>query len=206
MIQKILRTLALAAIVAVGIGGTAEAIPIVSVTPSHTDASVGDSVSVDIVVSGLAAGERVGGFSFLLAFDSSILKGTAYTVDPDSKMSPGFELPPVGFGAGGASPLETFYVAAAGADLSGQGTGFRLATVTFSAIAAGLSKLTLINPDGAVVLSDSRGQELPSDLSPGEVCVGGPNACVRGGPEPGLLALLGAGATALAIRRRRTQV
>lgn len=200
MIQKLLRIAALSAIVAVGIGSTAEAAPIVSVSPFHTDAAVGDTVTVDIVVSGLSAGEMVGGFSFLLAFDSSILKGTGYTVDPDSKMSPGFELPPVGFGAGGASPLETFYVAAANADLTGQGTGFRLATVSFLALAPGLSRLTLINPDGAVVLSDSRGQELPSDLRPGEVCVGGASACAV--PEPGLLALLGAGLSAFAARRR----
>lgn len=197
-INKVMRVLALAAILGAGFAVQAEAIPIVSVSPSSTSVAVGDTFSIDILVSGLGAGEEVGGYSLFLAFDSSKIKGTGYTDDPDSKMSPGTAFPPVGFGAGGASPLELFFVADAGTDLSTQGGGFRLARVTFEAIAPGLSRLKLSKIGS--FLSDGAGADLPATAQHGSVCVGDPAGCKV--PEPGLLALLGAGLSAFAMRRR----
>jgi hypothetical protein len=198
-----MRVLALAAILGAGIAVQAEAVPIVSIDPFRTDVGVGGTFSIDIVVSGLAAGEEVGGYSLFLSFDSTILKGTGYTDDPDGKMSPGTAFPPVGFGVGGVSPLELFFVADAGTSLAAQGTGFRLAKVEFEALAAGFSKLELsVATPGGTFLSDGDGFDLPAGSKDGLVCVGAGAGGPCAVPEPGLFALLGAGLSALAVRRR----
>jgi len=205
----------------------AEATPIVSVQPHFQTANVGDTVSVDIDVSGLTT-NAVGGVSFLLSYDNSILKGSSFTLDPDAKM--GFALNPAandfgsGFGAGGSSPFEAFFLADASLNnaalLGLQGTGFRLATVNFSAIGTGLSPLTLtVEPTQGVFLSDANGFTITANPANGCVQVnprivitsvdGGDVAVdpcgVAAVPEPATFGLLATGLAALARRRRKTQ-
>jgi hypothetical protein len=181
---------------------------IISISPASQDASISDTVSVDILVSGLAADESVGGVSLLLSFNDSVLAGASYTVDPDAKMGTaacGFCDVSSGFAGGTGSPLELLFLAdfLTHAELKAlQGDEFRLATVSFTAIGNGLSNLLLTQvPTEGRFLSDADGFELPAQAINGKVCVGGEENC-KSVPEPGLLFLLGAGLSAAAVRRR----
>lgn len=184
---------------------------VISVVPPAQDANVGDTVTADILVA-LGLNEAVGGVSLLLSFDPSVLTGLDFVNDPDGAM--GVALDPFNdfgsaFAAGGGSPLELFFLADVSlptfADLKPlQGAGFRLATVSFTALAPGLSPLSLsVVPVAGRFLSDAAGNELAAQAIPGSVCVGGAAACVVQAPEPGTLSLLGLGAAALIAGRRR---
>jgi hypothetical protein len=215
-IRKIVRFLAVGLLVGAGFVATSEASTI-SVIPGTQTIAPGGTASVDIVLSGLAAGETVGAFSLLLSFNNTILGAPeSFTVDPDLKMGAydvnnDFSL---GFSGGF---FDVFYLSnlvtfptEAGLKVS-EGTGFRLAHLTFTGLTEGLSPLTLaVSPSTGIFLSNFAGTAaIPATAVNGSVCVDNPNTpgdpCTRVSavPEPTTLSLLGAGIAAFAARRRR---
>ena len=85
-IKQTLRMWALAAATAL-LGGQVQAAPTVTFDPASQDISIGQQTSVNIVVSGLTQpADALGGFSLLLNFNNTFLKGLTYEVDPGAKM------------------------------------------------------------------------------------------------------------------------
>jgi hypothetical protein len=205
------RVLALMALVASAPVSQAQA-AVISLVPSVFDVVVGDPVVFDVVVSGLGADESVGGVAIQLTGDPAILDAVDFVIDPDDKM--GLELD---FGSGfGPSTLDLVFLAedfgAPGPDgdhaalKALQGDGFVLATVSLLAIAPGISPIDIVDAFGGF-LSNATGVGLiETSAQDGLVCVAAsstapPTNCAV--PEPGLMALVGAGLASLAVRRRK---
>lgn len=197
------RTLRLMAAMMIFLGAQSFIAPAQAITVSISLATqninVGDTTSIDIIVSGLS--DPVGGFSLTLSFDDILLSGVDFTNDPDIKMG---ALPlDLSLGFFGDS-LDLYFVADAleteGSLGASQGASFTLARVSFKGLAEGLSLLTLAD----VILSNWDGTETlaPVTTENGEICVGA-NGCARVVPEPGTLACLGLGILGLSLARRR---
>ena len=196
--NRTLRSLALA-LAASGLLSHAVAAPVVSISPATQIISIGDTASIDIIVSGLT--DPLGGFSLMLGFDTSFLSADGFLNDPGGKF--GASALDLSGGFSGGS-LELFFVADVGeteASLAAaQGASFTLATIGFIGSANGLSPLKL----SEVILSNWNGQDtLPGvGTRNGEICVGG-NCNVVEVPEPTSMLLVGAALGALALRRRK---
>ena len=203
-IKRVMRVLAMVAMVGAGLGANAEA-AVISISPASQNANVGNTVNVDILVS-LGLGEVVGGVSLFLGFNPAILTGVSYVADPDAKMGVaacGFCDFSGGFSGG---VLDLYFLADANLNQAAlgalQGGGFRLATVSFLASGPGTTALTLSHAQpGGAFLSDANGNVLPATAVNGSVCVG-PSCFPSQVPEPGTLVLMGMG-LALAVSRHR---
>ena len=196
-----------------------QAAPIITVTPSPSVVvQNGTSQTFDVVVSGLALNEAVGGVSLLLTWDSTILGApTSDTLDPDNKMGTSLDPfnvdPATGFAPG---KLTLSFLADISKDEAAlkalQGAGFRLATFSLTALALGTTPIDLLvfSPNGpnGVPLSDGNGFPLSATLVGTCVTVGvsstvPPGSCAAV-PEPASMMLIGSGlASVLALARRR---
>ena len=189
--MTITRMCRIAAGLALGLSlsaAAAVAAPIVSVTPVQQTANVGDTVFVDIDVSGLT--EPVGGFSLLVGFDDTILSPVGHTIGAGLGANLDLSDPP-------ANPyfLYAFSLEDPGDLAALQGSGFTLARLEFLATANGISPISLSSVD----LSNADGTALLPGVvvRNGQVCVGGPCPV----PEPVTGTLVLAGLAAMALRR-----
>lgn len=170
------------------IARNAQAGPIeVSIEPETSAFSVGDLFDVDIRISGLDA-DDLGGFDFDLEFEPGVLQYQSYSL--------GIELTDPVFGQfdlsddaqAGAGTLRLAEVSFLN-NFSAQPDAFTLATVSFGAIKAGMSPLTISNID----LSDDSGLVAlnVNSVNNGSVAV----------PTPGTLLLVPFGFGLLLMRR-----
>jgi hypothetical protein len=176
--------------------GASQAVPMIEIVPATSTVTVGDLVSVDVMVSGLVD-EYVGTYDLTLAWDSALLalQGVAFDVFLDG---PADSLASFVAGPGTVSVFEV----SLGMLLNQSGNGaFRLFSLTFDALAAGSASLAF-SGDVVQLLGDALGAGYGEvALSPARVSIE-----PRGGasvPEPGPLALMLVGLAALAGRSSR---
>ena len=185
-----------------GVAAPAAAIPIIDVFPATQNVTVGDSVSVDINVSGLPA--PVGTLMMVVSFDESILNGVGYTIG--DALGVGIDLS-FGFASGIGSPLDLFYISFEDTLPLAlmQGSGFRLASLDFVAIGDGVASVAI----DSVSLLNAAGVPIHSQLIGARVCVGSecssPDPDVTAVPEPATLSMLGTALAGLFAARRRNE-
>lgn len=164
----------------------------ISFVPGAASVAVGGNVAVDVRISGLDSGAELGAFDFNVLFNSGVFNLTGYTLGAALGDVAAFEALDVGLGNAAVGVFNLAEISLL-SDLSAQPNAFTLATLYFTAVAAGNSALSL----GDVVLGDAFGGLLAADLG---------GASVSAVPEPqGLLLFLSCLALLGATRRMRKQ-
>lgn len=195
---------------------SAQAAPMLSITPAQQNVAVGDVATVDIVISGLSGiNEIVSGFSLRVAFNTGLLEYFNGDLAPGVIALGGDPNDPFGSVLFGFSPTP------AGGDATStltdaeldalQGDSFTLMTLAFKGLAQGVSFLAFGSDSDRLVtgrLDSPGGIAGVLNLDYRGACIAvGDAVCPNQVPEPasyGLagLALLGCG---LATTRRRRQ-
>jgi hypothetical protein len=171
--------------------GTAQAVPVIGLQPAVSTVTVGDTFSVDVVVSGLA-NEYLGAYDLTLGWDGGLLalQGVTFDVYLDG---PADSLAGYADGAGTVNVYEVSLGTLA--NQTGNGS-FRLFSLSFGAIGAGATALSFTS----LLLSDALGGEyVGAGFENGRVSVA---SAPTGVPEPGALLLLltGLGGMAMLLR------
>jgi hypothetical protein len=196
--RKMRKTLVIpviAILIALALPVTGSADPILSITPAFQSGNIGDIFTVNLILSGLTAGQEVGGFDVDISFNSSILAPLAITLGVG--LGTGLDQFTVANSfAGGVADIAQFSFLDELSLQTLQGGSFLLATLTFQGIANGLSNLTITQ----AIFSDGNfnSQPLPVSLVNGAIQVGSATSL----PAPGTLLLLGAGMVVLGLQRR----
>lgn len=159
--------------------------------PAAGTFTAGSNINIDVVISGLAAGEQLGAFDFVVNFDPAVLGLGSYQLGSQLGNVGAFEALDTSAGAIAGGQFNLGQVSLLW-DLSAQPASFTLATLTFSALTAGTSSLHFSD----VTLGDAWGAPLAADL--GSTLVN-----VSAVPEPGMPAMLFAGLGLLGLMARR---
>jgi hypothetical protein len=196
----------LLAVWALALGAMLSATPASAITltftPSAQHVNVGDTVSVDVTLSGLGS-EILSAYDLNFLWDSSVLNWAVITVSDNLGMSLGINHNGLPNGNAGFdnSSLE------ADADLAAvQPDDFLMFRFTFTALADGVTSFTLgLDPDFERNFVGLDALSLNVDV--GSACIAvGQGECRTAVPEPGTLALLGLGVLGMGLSRRRRAV
>ena len=160
------------------------------------DYTVGDSIALDLWVSGLDGSDDLGGldlagFDFNLSFNGAVTgyQGTTFSSDLDDSLFYGLDVSPTSSNSVNLSGLSLL------ADLSAQASEFKLFTLLFSADHAGISSIKIDD----FILANSWFGSFSSDNFLADITVNEKAVTV---PEPSSLGLLLLALGALVIRRR----
>ena len=171
----------------------------ISVLPAAQSAGVGDSVSVDLVISGLEDGgaPSVGAFDLDVTFDPLILAAGSVTFGAflgDEALGEALTASSVSAGLIDLAAVSLLLPVELDAL---QPAAFTLATLSFTTLAADTSPLTL----SQAFVDDAFGARLAADTVGGSVTVA--QAVPQPVSEPATLLLVGVGVLAWRLRRRR---
>jgi hypothetical protein len=200
------RLLAVLGAALLALTSTQAAALFLSLDPSAQNASPGDPVSLDLVVSGLGdfAPDSLGAFDVDIGYDPAALVFTGYTLG--SLLGDPFLFEALDLSLGDLGVVinlaEVSLLSDSELDAL-QPASFVLATLDFTVLTLSPGSSTLVTIDNVYAIGDAFGQPLPVDGT-NDAVISNPSGNI---PEPSILALmsLGLGLAGLDMARRRSK-